>query len=59
MTSAHLCKINTLFQLIDFVFHGGNKTFIKVSTKGKAFWDKKVKDCIRFTCNSLKLLSNI
>ena len=29
--------LDELFQQMDFVFQGGNKTFIKVSTKGKAF----------------------
>ena len=43
MTLAHYTKLShnqllrILFQQIDFVFQGGNKTFIKVSARGKAF----------------------
>ena len=37
---AFRCSSNN--QLTDFVFEGGNKTFIKVSTNVKAFGGKKV-----------------
>ena len=47
--------IDVLFQLIDFVFKGGNKSFIKVSRNGKASWGKKTKYSIGFTQNSLKI----
>ena len=35
--------LDVRFQIIDFVFKGRKKTLIKISTKGKALWDKKVK----------------
>ena len=46
--------IEKLLLLIDFVFEGGNKTFIKISKNGKATWGKKVKNGIGFTKSSLK-----
>jgi len=46
--------IEKLFSLIDFVFKGGNKTFIKISKNGKASWGKKSKYGVGFSKNSLK-----
>ena len=50
----HKKLIEKLFALIDFVFKGGNKTYIKVSKNGKASWGKKLKYGIGYTKNSLK-----
>lgn len=47
--------IKELHKLIDFVFKGGNKSYIKINKWGKAFWGKKTKDSVGFTCNSLKV----
>ena len=47
--------LDALFELIDFVFKGGNKSYIKVSRNGKASWGKKTKYSIGFTQNSLKV----
>ena len=46
--------IKILFSIIDFAFKGGNKSFIRVSSKGKAFWGKKVKGVIGFSKTALK-----
>ena len=47
--------VKELHKLIDFVFKGGDKKYIKINKWGKAFWGKKTKDSVGFTCNSLKV----
>ena len=46
--------LDVLFQLIDFIFQVGNKSFIEINTRRKAFQGKKNKVCIGFTSDSLK-----
>ena len=48
-------KVYELYQLIDFVFQGNKKTFIKVSAKGTVFWGKKVKVVMCLVENHEKL----
>ena len=44
--------------IIDFVFKGGNKSFIRISKNGKASWGKKSKGIVGFTKASLKATVN-
>jgi hypothetical protein len=47
--------INELHKLIDFVFEGGDRNYIKINKWGKANWGKKFKDSIGYTRHSLKV----
>ena len=47
--------INELQKLIDFVFEGGDRNYIKINKWGKANWGKKSKDSIGYTRHSLKV----
>ena len=47
--------IKELCKLIDFVFEGGDKNYIRINQWGKAFWGKKFKDSVGYTRNSLKV----
>ena len=47
--------LHVLFELIDFVFNGGNKNYIKVSKNGKAYWGKNTSRSIGFSKTSLKV----
>ena len=49
----HKKLIKQLTLLIDFVFDGGDKDYIRISLNGTAFWGKKIKGCIGFTKASL------
>jgi len=51
----HNKLISELNKLIDFVFEGGDKNYIRVNQWGKAFWGKKYKDSVGYTRNSLKV----
>ena len=47
--------INELHRLIDFVFEGGDRNYIKISNWGKASWGKKSKGSTGYTRHSLKV----
>ena len=50
----HNKLINRLSSVIDFVFDGGDKTYIRLSSNGDAFWGKKMKNKVGFTKSGLK-----
>ncbi len=47
--------IKELHKLIDFVFEGGDRKYIKINKWGKASWGKKFKDSTGYTRHSLKV----
>ena len=47
--------IKRLSSLIDFVFQGGDKNYIRISQRGDAFWGKKLKGKVGFTKSALKM----
>ena len=47
--------IKELHKLIDFVFEGGERKYIKINKWGKATWGKKSKDSVGYTRHSLKV----
>ena len=54
-TLPHDKLISRLFQIIDFVFEGGNNKFICISSYGKAYWRKKTNRSVAFSKSSLKI----
>ena len=50
----HKKLVDKLSELIDFVYQGGNKNYIRINKYGKATWGKKGRTTIGFTKNSLK-----
>ena len=51
----HNKLINELHKLIDFVFEGGDRNYIKINKWGRASWGKKSKNVTGYTCHSLKV----
>ena len=47
-----------LSSIVDFVFKGGVKTFIRLSKSGAAYWGKKAKGELGFSKSSLKTAMN-
>ena len=47
-----------LSSIVDFVFKGGVKTFIRLSKSGAAYWGKKAKGELGFSKSSLKTAIN-
>ena len=51
----HEKLISRLSQLVDFVFDGGDKSYIRLSPNGVAFWGKKTRGKVGFSKSSLKI----
>jgi len=49
----HHILIQRLSAIINFVYKGGDKNCIRLSSNGTAFWGKKAKGCVGFTKTSL------
>ena len=49
----HEKLISRLSQVVDFVFDGGDKAYIRLSPNGVAFWGKRVRGKIGFSKSSL------
>ena len=52
---SHDKLIYELHKLIDFVFDAGDRNYIKLDTRGKAFWGKKSKNSVGYTRHGLKV----
>ena len=53
-TFSHDKLIKRLFNVVDFVFEGGNKTHICISKNNFAYWGKKSKDNVAFSKSTFK-----
>ena len=53
-TLSHDKLIKRLFNAVDFVFEGGNKTHICISKNNVAYWRKKSKENVAFSKSTLK-----
>ena len=51
----HNKLVTRLSHVIDFAFEGGDKTCIRLSPKGDAFWGKKLRGKVGFSKSSLKI----